>query len=94
MTEDELKKPPKNLKITSRDTIAALTSEDMQRVFAYISVDDLAALEKMIVSGRAFHLPKGLEVYVLADESETSSTVKLRIKGSMTEFWGSISALT
>jgi len=94
MTENESKSPPQNLKITTKDTIAALSPEDMQRVFDYISADDYVALEKLIISGRAFLLPKGLEIYVLADESKTNSAIKLRIKGSTAEVWGSVTAVT
>ncbi len=77
------------LKTTTRGTIAAHKKRDMERVFHLIEVADYAALDKFMLSGRAFHLPEGVEVYILDDSRSDSSMCKVRIKGSITEIWAS-----
>jgi hypothetical protein len=80
--------------VTTKDTVAAYKLADMHRVFQYIEADDLLALEKLMLSGRAFHLPERVEVYVLDSSKEKEGTCKLRIKGSITEIWASVSAIS
>ena len=80
--------------VTRRDTVAARTPVDMRHVFHYIEADDLVALDKLMLSGRAFHLPKGVEVYVLDSSRENEGMVKFRMKGSITEIWASVRAAT
>ncbi len=84
----------KGLVITTKDTIAAYKLADMRRVFQYIEVDDLLALDRFILSGRAFHLPKGVEVYVLDTNAQQEGMCKIRIKGSITEIWASVNAIS
>ena len=85
--------PGKAPVMTTKDTIAAYKLADMRRVFEYIGADDLVALDKWMLSGRAFHLPKGVEVYVMDSGKEKERMVKLRIKGSISEIWASVSSL-
>lgn len=85
---------PKGPVITTKDTIAAYRPADMRRVFQYIDADDLLALDRFILSGRAFHLSKGLEVFILESREKEEGMCKIRIKGSITEIWASLRALT
>jgi hypothetical protein len=80
--------------VTTRDTVAAYTLADMRRVFQYIEADDLVALDKLMLSGRAFYQPKGVEVYVLDSSKDREGMVKLRSKGSITEIWALVKAIT
>jgi len=80
--------------VTTKDTVAAHKMADMRRVFQYIEADDLVALDRLMLSGRAFLLPKGVEVYVLESAREGEGICKLRIKGSITEIWASVNAIT
>jgi hypothetical protein len=80
--------------ITTKDTIAAYKLPDMRRVFQYIDADDLLALDRLILSGRAFHLRKGLEVYVIDSGTRQAGMCKIRIKGSIAEMWASARAMT
>jgi hypothetical protein len=79
---------------TTKGTVATYNLADMHRVFQYIEADDLVALDKLMLSGRAFHLPKGVEVYVLDAGPGKEGICKLRIKGSITEMWASVRATT
>lgn len=79
--------------VTTKDTVATYKLADMRRVFQYIEADDLLALDKLMFSGRAFHLPKGVEVFVLDFETTEKGMCQLRIKGSITEIWASVSAV-
>lgn len=82
------------VKITTKDTVAAFSAEDMERIFSYIDSEDYQALEKMIVSGRAFHLPKDYKVQVIVSQQDGIPACKLRLFGSLTEVWASISAIS
>ncbi len=84
----------KGLVITAKDTIAAYKLADMRRVFQYIEDDDLLALDRFILSGRAFHLPKGVEVFVLETNVQQEGMCKIRIKGSIGEIWASVNAIS
>lgn len=79
--------------VTTKDTIAASKLADMERIFQMIEVGDYPALEKMLHSGRAFHLSKGLEVYVMSEAHREKGILRLRLKGSITEFWASVSSV-
>ncbi len=79
---------------TTKDTIATYKIADMRRVFQYIEVNDLLALDRLILSGRAFLLPKGLQVYVLDATIRKEDMCKLRRKESVTEIWASTRAIT
>ncbi len=80
--------------MTTKDTIAAYKLADMRRVFQYIEDDDLLALDRFILSGRAFHLPKGVGVFVLDTSTQPKGMCKIRIKGSITEIWASVNAIS
>jgi len=94
MEKDDLSRRRLEVRITTKDTIAASELKDMETVFHMIEVQDYPALDKMILSGRAFHLPKDLEVYVMNEDHREKGICKLRIKGSITEFSASISAIS
>ena len=80
---------------TTKGTIATYNRADMRRVFQYIDADDLAALDTFMLVGRAFHLPEGVEVFVLGTtETKKTSMCELRIKGSIAEIWASHTAIT
>lgn len=79
--------------VTTKDTIAATKLVDMERIFRMIQVEDYPALEKMLISGRAFHLSKGLEVYVTSEAHREQGILRLRLKGSITDFWASVSSV-
>ncbi|MDQ7784952.1 MAG: hypothetical protein RDU20_18860 [Desulfomonilaceae bacterium] len=81
------------VRCTNKDTIAAAKLADMERIFHMIEVEDHPALEKMLISGRAFHLGKGLEVYVTSEAHREKGILRLRLKGSITEFWASVSSV-
>lgn len=80
-------------RVTTKDTIATYKLADMRRVFQFIEADDLLALDKLMLSGRAFHLAKGVEVYVMDTRYESEGICKLRMKGSIMEIWASVSAI-
>ena len=86
----EKKKPV----VTTKGTIATHSLADMRRVFQYIGNEDFVALDKLILSGRAFHLPKGIRVHVLDSSSQQEGMCKLRIRGSITEIWASLRSIT
>ncbi|MGO9569917.1 MAG: hypothetical protein ACLP5H_20490 [Desulfomonilaceae bacterium] len=94
MVEFESVQTVKGPVITTKDTVAAYKLADMRRVFQYIEDDDLLALDWFILSGRAFHLPKGIEVYVLDSNVQQEGMRKIRIKGSITEIWASVNAIS
>jgi hypothetical protein len=79
--------------VTTKDTIAVSKLMDMERIFHMIEVEDYPALEKMLISGRAFHLGKGLEVYVTSEAHRERGILKLRLKGSISDFWASVSSI-
>jgi hypothetical protein len=81
-------------RITTKDTIAASKLADMERIFQMIEVEDYPALEKMLVSGRAFHLGKGLEVYVTSEAQREKGILRLRLKGTITDFWASVRSIS
>ncbi|MGO9572081.1 MAG: hypothetical protein ACLP5H_31550 [Desulfomonilaceae bacterium] len=80
--------------ITTKDTVAAYKLADMRRVFQYIEDDDLLALDRFILSGRAFHLPKGVRVFLLETNAQQEGMCKIRIKGSIAEIWASVNAIS
>jgi hypothetical protein len=94
MTEPHSTPAATSLVIRNKDSVAAYKLADMRRVFQYIEADDLLALDKLMFSGRAFHLPRGIEVYVLDSGEQEEGTSKLRIKGSITEIWASVRAIS
>jgi hypothetical protein len=79
--------------VTTKDTVAAYKLADMRRVFQYIEADDLKALDKLMLAGRAVLLPKGVEVFVLDSGNQIEGACKIRIKGSITEIWASVRAI-
>lgn len=80
--------------VTTKDTVATYKLADMRRVFHYIEADDLMALDKLMLSGRSFHLPKEVEICMLDSRKEKDRMCKLRIKGSIREIWASVRAVT
>jgi hypothetical protein len=94
MTDQQSNRGALGTVVTTKDTVAAYTLADMRRIFQCIEGDDLLALDRLILSGRAFHLPKALEVFVLDSGKEKEGMIKLRIKGSIKEFWASVRAIT
>lgn len=93
MEEGDVSTSSPEVRITTKDTIAATKLTDMEKVFHMIEVEDYPALEKMLISGRAFHLGKGLEVYVTSEAHREKGILRLRLKGSITEFWASVSSI-
>lgn len=85
MTDQQSRSRETGPVVTTKDTVAAYKLCDMRRIFQYIEADDLVDLDRLMLSGRAFHLPKGTEVYVLESAHEEEGICKLRIKGSITE---------
>jgi hypothetical protein len=81
-------------RFTIRSTIAAYSRADMRRIFQYIEHEDLVALDRLMLSGRALHLPQGIEVYVQNPNVHQEGMCKLRIKGSITEIWASLRSIT
>ena len=94
MTDQKSTPACSTLVVTTHDTIAAYKLADMRRVFEFIEADDLMALDQLMLSGRAFHLPKGVEVFVLDSSWENAGMVKLRIKGSIKEIWATVRGIT
>lgn len=90
MEKDDLTGTDPEARITTKDTIAASNLTDMERIFNMIEVEDYQALETMLISGRAFHLSKGLEVYVMSEAHREKGILRLRLKGSITDFWASV----
>lgn len=93
MTTTASSNPTPDLKTTTKDTVAASRLTDMERVLQMIDVEDYTALEKMLMSGRAFHLPKGLEVYVTSEAHQQRGILRLRPKGAIADLWASVNSI-
>jgi hypothetical protein len=81
------------VKVTTKEALAALKLKDMERIINYMECMDYEALDKIILSGRAFILPKGREVQVLVPRHKDLPVCKLRLIGSLAEIWTLVYAL-
>lgn len=93
MTDSDHSRNNADVRITTKDTIAASRLTDMERVLQMIDVEDYTALEKMLISGRAFHLPTGLEVYVTSEARQQRGILRLRPKVAIADLWASVNSI-
>ncbi len=64
----------------TKDAVATYKIADRRSVFQPLEVDDLLALDRVKINGRAFPLSKGLGVYLVNSGKHEQGRCKLRIK--------------